>query len=59
MKLLTSVHTDKQWCSGLFVAIYHYMMPPEKSKESIVLEKKAISIYKEHGCLAVEISRNA
>jgi uncharacterized protein YbaA (DUF1428 family) len=43
----------------MFVAIYHYMMPPEKSKEYIVLEKKAISIYKEHGCLDVEIYRNA
>jgi quinol monooxygenase YgiN len=43
----------------MFVAIYHYMMPPEKSKEYIVLEKKAIRIYKEHGCLDVEIYRNA
>jgi hypothetical protein len=43
----------------MFVAIYKYMMNPEKAKEFIILEKKAIQIYKEHGCLDVEIYRNA
>jgi quinol monooxygenase YgiN len=34
-------------------------MPAEKTKQYIMLEKKAIEIYLEHGCLAVEIYRDA
>ena len=43
----------------MFVAIYHYKMSPEKTKQYIMLEKEAIQIYLEHGCLEVEIYRNA
>ena len=34
-------------------------MSAEKTKQYIMLEKKAIEIYLEHGCLAVEIYRDA
>ena len=43
----------------LFVVTYQYMMPTEKTKQYIMLEMKAIEIYLEHGCLGVEIYRDA
>lgn len=43
----------------LFVVVYHYQVPMEKTKEYIMLEKQATKIYIEHGCLGVEIYRNA
>lgn len=43
----------------MFVVTYHYTMSAEKTKQYIMLEKKAIEIYLEHGCLAVEIYRDA
>lgn len=43
----------------LFVVTYHYMMPTEKTKQYIMLEMRAIEIYLEHGCLGVEIYRDA
>lgn len=43
----------------MFVVTYHYMMPMEKTKRYVMLEKQAIDIYLEHGCLAVEIYRDA
>ncbi len=43
----------------MFVVTYQYMMQPEKTKQYITLEKQAIEIYLEHGCLGVEIYRDA
>lgn len=43
----------------MFIATYHYTMPTEKTKQYIMLEKQAIKIYMEHGCLGVEIYRDA
>jgi quinol monooxygenase YgiN len=42
----------------MFVAIYRYHVPSDKTKEYIVLQRKALEIYIEHGCLGVEIYRN-
>jgi len=42
----------------LFIVTYRYSLPPEKSKDYIALEQKAIQIYVEHGCLGVEIYRD-
>lgn len=44
---------------GLFVVVYHYKVPIEKTKEYIMLEKRATRVYMEHGCLDVEIFRDA
>ncbi|MBM3291206.1 hypothetical protein FJY84_00845 [Candidatus Bathyarchaeota archaeon] len=41
----------------MFVAVYTYNIPAEKAKQFISLEKKAIKIYLEKGCTAVEIYR--
>jgi len=43
----------------LFVVVYHYQVPMEKTKQYIMLEKQATKIYMEHGCLGVEIYRDA
>ncbi|HUS77226.1 MAG TPA: antibiotic biosynthesis monooxygenase [Patescibacteria group bacterium] len=43
----------------MYVAVYEYRMRPDKSIEYIKLEKQAIEIYLEHGCLGVEIYRDA
>ena len=43
----------------MFVAVYKYLLPPKKTKQYIMLEKQAIQIYLEHGCLGVEIYRDA
>lgn len=43
----------------MFVVTYQYMMPTEKTKQYIMLEMQAIEIYLEHGCLGVEIYRDA
>ena len=43
----------------MFVAIYKYTMPDDKTKKYVDLEKQAIQIYQEHGCLGVEIYRDA
>jgi len=43
----------------LFVVVYHYMVPMEKTKQYIALEKRAIQVYMDQGCLGVEIYRDA
>jgi len=43
----------------LFVVVYHYRVPMERTKRYITLEQQAIQIYMEHGCLGVEIYRDA
>lgn len=43
----------------MFVVVYHYQVPMDKTKEYIMLEKRAIKVYLEHGCLGVEIYRDA
>lgn len=40
------------------MVVYRYKMPLEKTKRYIMLEKQAIQIYLEHGCLGVEIYRD-
>jgi quinol monooxygenase YgiN len=42
----------------LFIVTYRYNLAPEKSRDYITLEQKAIQIYLEHGCLGVEIFRD-
>ena len=43
---------------NLFVVVYHYKIPIEKTIQYITLEKKAIDIYLKNGCIAVEIFRD-
>ena len=43
----------------MYVAVYHYRVNKEKTEQFVMLEKKAIEIYLEHGCLGVEIYRDA
>ncbi len=43
----------------MFVVVYHYQVPIDKTKQYIMLEKQAIAVYMEHGCLGVEIYRDA
>lgn len=43
---------------NLFVVVYHYKIPIEKTIQYITLEKKAIDIYLENGCISVEIFRD-
>jgi len=43
----------------LFVVVYHYQVPMDKTKQYILLEKRAVKVYLEHGCLGVEIYRDA
>ena len=42
----------------MFVAIYRYHVPTDKTKDYIMLQRKAIELYMEHGCLGVEIYRD-
>ncbi|MCW3989684.1 MAG: antibiotic biosynthesis monooxygenase [Candidatus Bathyarchaeota archaeon] len=42
----------------MFIVTYRYNLQPEKSRDYITLEQKAIQIYLEHGCLGVEIYRD-
>jgi quinol monooxygenase YgiN len=42
----------------LYAVIYHYIIPEEKTREYIELEKHAIKIYLENGCVSVEIFRD-
>jgi quinol monooxygenase YgiN len=44
--------------AALLIVIYRYSLSPEKSRDYIALEQKAIQIYLEHGCLGVEIYRD-
>lgn len=43
----------------MFVVVYHYQVPMDKTKQYILLEKQAVKVYLEHGCLGVEIYRDA
>jgi len=43
----------------MFVVVYHYLVPIEKTKQYILLEKQATKVYMEYGCLGVEIYRDA
>lgn len=43
----------------MFVVVYNYVVPMDKTKQYITLEKRAIEVYMEHGCLGVEIYRDA
>lgn len=42
----------------LFVVVYQYKIPKDKTIQYFKLEKKAIEIYLEKGCVAVEIYRD-
>jgi quinol monooxygenase YgiN len=44
--------------ADLFIVTYRYSLSPEKSRDYISLEQRAIQIYMEHGCLGVEIYRD-
>jgi hypothetical protein len=43
----------------VFVVVYNYKIPAEKTRDYINLEKKAIKIYLEYGCDDVQIFRDA
>lgn len=43
----------------MFIVTYRYSLPPDRSKDYITLEQKAIQIYLEHGCLGIEIYRDS
>lgn len=45
--------------NSMFVVVYNYKIPIEKTKEYINLEKRAIKIYLEFGCSDVQIYRNS
>lgn len=42
----------------MFVVVYHFKVPPERAKEYVMLEKRAMEVCLEHGCLGVEIYRD-
>jgi quinol monooxygenase YgiN len=42
----------------LFTVVYQYRIPKDKSIEYIKLEKQAIKIYLELGCLSVDLFRD-
>ena len=42
----------------MFIVTYRYSIPPEKARDYIALEQKAIQIYIEHGCLGVELYKD-
>lgn len=43
----------------MFVVVYRYQVPVERMKRYVQFEKQATQIYMEHGCLGVEIYRDA
>ena len=43
----------------MFVVVYQYKVPIDKTNEYIKLEKQAIKIYLEYGCEDVQILRDA
>lgn len=43
----------------MFVVVYHYQVPIDKTKQYILLEKQAVKVYMDHGCLGVEIYRDS
>jgi quinol monooxygenase YgiN len=46
------------WGSALYTVVYQYRIPREKSIEYVKLEKRAIEVYLELGCLKVELYRD-
>ena len=45
--------------ADLYIVVYHYKIPIDKTIEYFKLEKKAIEAYLENGCVKVEIYRDA
>jgi hypothetical protein len=43
----------------LFIVTYRFMLSPDRTREYVAIEQKAIKIYLEHGCLGVEIYRDS
>lgn len=43
----------------MFIVVYHYKVPPEKAREYVLLERRAMEICLEHGCLGIELYRDA
>jgi len=43
----------------LYVAVYHYRIPTDKTIDYMRIEKRAIDIYLQNGCISVEIYRDA
>ncbi|UCH58059.1 MAG: antibiotic biosynthesis monooxygenase [Candidatus Bathyarchaeota archaeon] len=43
----------------MYIVTYRFTLPPDNTKEYIMIEQKAIQIYLEHGCLGVEIYRDS
>jgi len=43
----------------VYIVVYHYKIPLDKTIEYFKLEKKAIDAYLENGCVKVEIYRDA
>jgi len=44
---------------GLFIVVYNLKVPPERAARYIQIEREMAGIYSEHGCLGVEIYRDA
>lgn len=45
--------------ADVYIVVYHYKIPIDKTIEYFKLEKKAIEAYLENGCVKVEIYRDA
>lgn len=43
----------------LFIVVLRYQVPLDKTKRYIVLQKLTTQVYLEHGCLEVEVYRDA
>jgi hypothetical protein len=46
------------WWTLLYTVVYQYQIPKEKGIEYVKLEKQAIRVYLELGCLKVELFRD-
>ena len=45
--------------ADLYIVVYHYKIPIDKTIDYFRLEKRAIEAYMENGCVKVEIYRDA
>ena len=45
--------------ADVYIVVYHYKIPIDKTIDYFKLEKKAIEVYLENGCVNVEIYRDS
>ena len=59
MRTILSARRSILLISDVYIVVYHYKIPIDKTIDYFKLEKKAIEAYLENGCVNVEIYRDS